>query len=210
MGMGLAALQCTSSSRAAARCGEAELAEGTIERLATLAGVGDGDWALGLLARSRAFVADDATAEGLYVEACDRLSRAAAPPELARSLLVYGEWLRRVKRRVDTRSQLRSAHEMFVAMGIRAFAERARRELLATGRRCASALRIPRRAHPQEAHIARLAADGLTNPEIGTQLFISPRTVEWHMKKVFTKLGISSRHELRDVLPRRERLTATE
>ncbi len=123
--------------------------------------------------------------------------------ELARARLLYGEWLRREGRRVDAREQLRVARESLLAMGADAFAERARHELLATGEKVRKRRDDTRdELTPQEQHIARLARDGLTNPEIGAELFLSPRTVEWHLKKVFTKLGISSRRALRDALPR--------
>jgi DNA-binding CsgD family transcriptional regulator len=141
-------------------------------------------------------------AERSYREAIDRLGRTRLRPHLARAHLVYGEWLRREHRRVDARAQLRAAHELFQAIGMEAFAERARAELLATGER------VRRRAAetrdeltPQERQIARLARDGLSNPEIGAQLFLSPRTVEWHLRKVFAKLGIQSRHQLVSALP---------
>jgi DNA-binding NarL/FixJ family response regulator len=122
--------------------------------------------------------------------------------EVARAHLLYGEWLRRERRRVDARGQLRAAHELFAAMGAEAFADRARRELLATGetvRKRTVETRDDLTA--REAQIARLARDGLSNPEIGTRLFISPRTVQYHLRKVFTKLGISFRNQLDDVLP---------
>jgi len=142
------------------------------------------------------------SAEPLYCEAVERLARSRGVVHLARARLVYGEWLRREQRRVDAREQLRAAHEMFTAMGAEAFAERARGELLATGetvRKRTVETRDDLTA--QEAQIARLARDGRTNPEIGAQLFISPRTVEWHLRHVFTKLGIRSRRELHDALP---------
>ena len=140
----------------------------------------------------------------LYREAIDRLGRAQLRPDLARAHLLFGERLRREGRRVDAREQLRTAHDMLAAIGMEAFAERARRELSQRGRRCASA--PPRRATqltPQEEQIARLARDGLSNPEIGAQLFLSARTVEWHLRKVFTKLGIGSRYELKAALAQR-------
>ena len=130
-------------------------------------------------------------------------SRTQLRPELARAHLVYGEWLRREDRRLDAREQLRTAHDMLAAIGMEAFAERARHELVATGetvrKRGAETFTT---LTPQEAHIARLARDGLTNPEIGAQLFLSARTVEWHLRKIFTKLGISSRRELHAALAR--------
>jgi DNA-binding CsgD family transcriptional regulator len=152
---------------------------------------------LGIEARSRALVSEGEVAEGLYHEAIDRLGRTQLRPELARAHLLYGEWLRRENRRAEARAQLRTAHEMLTTMGIEGFAERAERELLATGetvrKRTVEALVT---LSPQEASIARLAGDGRTNPEIGAQLFLSARTVEWHLRKVFTKLGISSCREL--------------
>jgi DNA-binding CsgD family transcriptional regulator/tetratricopeptide (TPR) repeat protein len=158
------------------------------------------DWALGIEARCRALLDDD-DPEGAYREAIERLSRTRIVVHLARSHLLYGEWLRRAQRRGDARDHLRSALEKFVRMGATAFAERARRELQATGetvRKRTSEARDQLTA--QEAQIARLARDGLTNSEIGAQLFISPRTVEYHLAKVFTKLNISTRRELRHAL----------
>ena len=141
-------------------------------------------------------------AERLYREALERLGRTRVKIALARAHLLYGEWLRRQGRRVEARTQLRSAHQIYAAVGMGAFAERARRELVATGEKVRSR-RVDTRDDltQQEQHIARLACDGLTNPEIGAQLFLSPRTVEWHLHKVFTKLGITSRRQLRSALP---------
>ena len=142
-----------------------------------------------------------ATAERRYREAIERLSHIKTRATLARTHLLYGEWLRRENRRVDAREQLRVAHTMLAGMGMEAFADRARRELLATGetvrKRTVDTLD---ELTPQEVQVARLAADGQTNPEIGAQLFLSPRTVEWHLGKVFGKLGVSSRKELRAAL----------
>ena len=138
-----------------------------------------------------------------YRESIERLGRTRLRLELARAHLLYGEWLRREGRRVDAREQLRTAHELFDAIGADGFAERARHELLATGETVRKRRDDTRDdLTPQEEHIARLALAGRTNPEIGAELFISPRTVEWHLKKVFMKLGISSRRALRDALPR--------
>ena len=140
-------------------------------------------------------------AEACYREAIDRLGRSQLRPELARAHLLYGEWLRREGRRPDARVQLRTAHEMLAAMGAEAFAERARRELLATGETVRKrTLETLHELTAQEASIARLARDGRTNPEIGAQFFLSARTVEWHLGKVFTKLGVSSRRELHEAL----------
>jgi DNA-binding CsgD family transcriptional regulator len=187
---------------AAIRSDEPELAEAVRAELSQRTRFGGTDWGLGIQARADALLSQGHVAEALYTEAIARLGRTRVRTELARAHLVYGEWLRRENRRVDAREQLRSAHELYSAMGAGAFAERARRELLATGetvRRRTDETRDLLTA--QEAQIARLAADGHTNPEIGAQLFLSPRTVEWHLRKVFTKLGISSRRELRGALP---------
>src|SRR3954466_13346906 len=187
---------------AATRAGEPEVAASALPRLEERARAAGTDWALGVLARSRALISDGDDADALYREAIERLERTQIRIELARAHLLYGEWLRRDGRRVDARGQLRTAHEMFSLAGAEAFAERARRELLATGETVARRTAETRDyLTPQEAQIARLAADGHTNPEIGAQLFISPRTVEYHLRKVFTKLGVSSRRELRGALP---------
>jgi DNA-binding CsgD family transcriptional regulator len=140
-------------------------------------------------------------ADELYREAIDRLGRTRLRPELARAHLLYGEWLRREGRRVDARDQLRTGHDMLAAIGMEAFAERARRELTATGEtvRKRSAQTVTTLT-AQETHIARLARNGLTNSEIGARLFLSARTVEWHLRKIFTKLGIGSRRELHAAL----------
>ena len=161
------------------------------------------DWALGIEARCRALLSDGAAADELYREAIDRLSRTRLRPELARAHLLYGEWLRREGRRIEAREQLRTAHDMLAAIGMEAFAERARRELIATGEtvRKRSAETVTTLT-AQEALIARLARDGLTNPEIGARLFLSARTVQYHLRKIFTKLGISSRRELPAALAR--------
>jgi DNA-binding CsgD family transcriptional regulator len=183
---------------AAARCGEREVAVDALAKLSELTQAAGTDWALGILAGARALLEEDRAAEDLYREAIDRLGRTRIVAYHARAHLVYGEWLRREHRRVDAREQLGIAHEMFGRMGAEAFAERARRELLATGekaRRRASGSGEGLTA--QEAQIAQLAGAGLTNQEIGAQLFISAHTVEWHLRKVFAKLGIRSRRQLR-------------
>jgi DNA-binding CsgD family transcriptional regulator len=183
---------------AATRTENGELAEDTLIRLAQHTDACDTDWALGIHARSRALLSEDEAAERSYREAIDCLARTRLRPELARAHLLYGEWLRREGRRLDARAQLRAAHELFVAIGMEAFAERARGELLATGERVRKRTAETRdQLTPQERQIARLARDGLSNPEIGTQLFLSARTVEYHLRKVYPKLGISSRRELR-------------
>ena len=181
------------------RCGHLEEATEALGRLSERTQASGTEWALGTEARCRALVSGD---ESFYRESADRLARSRAVVELARSQLVYGEWLRRVNRRGDAREQLRAAHELFSRMGAAGYTERARRELSATGetvrRRTGETLD---QLTTQEAQVARLAALGHTNPEIGAQLFISPRTVEYHLHKVFPKLGISSRKELRRAFP---------
>ena len=191
---------------AASRSGRAEGADDALKRLAESTRASGTDWALGIEARSRALLSDGEAAEYLYREAIQRLGRTRVRFELARAHLLYGEWLRREHRRVDAREQLRRAHEMLSGMGAEAFAERARRELAATGetvRRRTADTRGQLTA--QETQIAELAREGHSNPEIGGQLFISPRTVEYHLHKVFTKLEISSRNELQRVLPSQAR-----
>jgi DNA-binding CsgD family transcriptional regulator len=200
--LGIAGWALTELIEAATRSGKHELALGGLARLAQATRAAGTDWALGIEARSRALVSEDDAAEPLYLEAIEHLGRTRIRVELARAHLLYGEWLRRARRSLDARAQLRTAHEMFIGIGTDGFAERARRELLATGetvRRRTVDTRDQLTA--QEAQIARLAADGRTNPEIGAELFISPRTVEWHLRKVFTKLDISSRRQLRGALP---------
>jgi ATP/maltotriose-dependent transcriptional regulator MalT len=168
------------------------------------------DWVLGVEARARALVADPADADELHRQAIERLGHTRLRTELARAHLLYGEWLRREGRRVDARQQLRTAHDMLIAIGMEAFAERARRELLATGEKARK--RSPgtrEELTPQEEQIARLARDGLSNPEIGGQLFVSARTVEWHLRNVFAKLGITSRRQLQTALPEDGRFAGT-
>ncbi|MFL5617603.1 MAG: AAA family ATPase [Gemmatimonadaceae bacterium] len=184
---------------AGVRSGAREVAIDALQRLEERTRAADTDWALGMLARSAALLRDGEAADALYREAIDRLGRSRMVVHLARAHLVYGEWLRREHRRVDARVQLRIAYEKFSDIGAEAFAERARRELLATGETVRK--RTMAKADvltAQEAQVAQLAATGRTNLEIGSQLFISPRTAEYHLHKVFAKLGISSRRRLRD------------
>jgi DNA-binding CsgD family transcriptional regulator len=187
---------------AASRIRQTRLAANALGQLAEATSIGQTDWGPGIYARCRALLSDGQDAERWYREAVDRLSRTGFRPELARSHQLYGEWLRRERRRAEARAQLRTAHEMFDAIGMQAFAERARRELLATGEHVR--LRTFDRQSeltPQEAQIARLARSGLSNPEIAAQLFLSARTVQYHLGKVFTKLDITSRRQLRQALP---------
>jgi DNA-binding CsgD family transcriptional regulator len=192
---------------AAVRTGVPERTTAPLRRLQEISRASGTNWALGVEARSRALVSEGQEAERLYLEAIERLGRTRIRVQLARAHLIYGEWLRRENRRSDARQQLRTAHELLTAMGIDAYAERARRELVATGevvrRRTVETLH---ELTAQEAQIARLASDGRTNPEIGAELFISARTVEWHLRKVFTKLGVSSRKELSKALPNLSRV----
>jgi DNA-binding CsgD family transcriptional regulator len=186
---------------AATRSGLPEHAAGALERLSRSTGASGSDWALGIEARSRALISDGEAAERLYREAIDRLGRTQMRVELARAHLLYGEWLRRENRRIDAREQLRTAHQMLTAMGADGFAERAVRELHATGERVRKRIPdTPTQLTARETQIARLAGDGLSNPEIAAQLFMSPRTVEYHLHKVFTKLGIRSRNQLHGAL----------
>jgi DNA-binding CsgD family transcriptional regulator len=186
---------------AATGSGVPEIAAGVLQRLSATARASGTDWALGVEARSRALLSDGENAETLYREAIDRLGRTRVRMELGRAHLLYGEWLRRQNRRIDAREQLRLAHQMFAAMGADGFAERAARELRATGERVRKRTTgAPAQLTAREAEIAQLASDGLSNPEIAAQLFMSPRTVEYHLRKVFTKLAVSSRNQLHGAL----------
>jgi DNA-binding CsgD family transcriptional regulator len=190
-------------AEAASRTGDVALLRSALEWLSERARVTPTQWLLGIEARVGALLGEGDMAERLYCESIDRLGRTSLRVELARAHLLYGEWLRRERRRVDAREQLHTAHDMLASMGVEAFAERARRELLATGETLRKrSVETRDELTAQEALIARLARDGLSNPEIGTRLFISPRTVKYHLRKVFIKLGISSRSELDRVLPR--------
>jgi DNA-binding CsgD family transcriptional regulator len=191
---------------AAVRSGNTALAVGALDRLAETAQAGRTDFGLGLEARCRALLSSGDAAEALYREAIGRLGRTRLRPDLARAHLLYGEWLRRQGQRTGAREQLRTAHGMLAAIGMEAFAERAWRELIATGEKMPKrSVETRGRLAPQEEQIARLARDGRTTPEISGQLFLSARTVEWHLRKIFTKLGICSRRELDDALAHRER-----
>jgi DNA-binding CsgD family transcriptional regulator len=188
---------------ASVRSGSRGCAVAALRKLEARAQASGSDWAMGVTACARALVGDDERAESSYLEAIERLGGTRADVAAGRARLLYGEWLRRRGRRVDAREQLTLANRLFSAVGLGGFAERARRELLATGhtvRKRTDDTRLDLTA--QEAQIAQLAADGCTNPEIGERLFISPRTVEWHLRKVFTKLGVSSRRELHAIFPR--------
>jgi DNA-binding CsgD family transcriptional regulator len=190
-------------AEAAARTGDVELVRATLQWLSERARAAPTEWALGIQARVRALLSEGEAAERYYRESIDRLGRTRVRVQLARAHLLYGEWLRRQRRRLDARAQLRTAHDLLEAMGIEAFAERARRELQATGETARKRTGdISGELTAQEAVIARLARDGLSNPEIGRRLFISTRTVKYHLHKVFTKLGIGSRAQLERALPR--------
>jgi DNA-binding CsgD family transcriptional regulator len=187
---------------AAARSGEHEAAADALDALTQTTRPSGTDWALGIEARSRALTCDGEEAERMHRQAIERLARAPVRAELARARLLYGEWLRRAGRRLEAREQLRSAQEILTTIGAEAFAERAERELVATGERARKrTVETREELTAQEGQVARLARDGLSNAEIGTRLFISPRTVEYHLHKVFNKLGISSRNQLVRVLP---------
>jgi DNA-binding CsgD family transcriptional regulator len=182
---------------AATRSEKPEFAARALAQLSETTRVGGTDWALGIEARSRALLTGDEAAEPLYREAIERLERTRVRVELARAHLLYGEWLRRERRRLDARQQLRTAHKLFTEFGMEAFAERARVELEATGERARKRTEQTRdELTPQEAQICRLVTQGHTNREIAAQLFISPNTVEYHLRKVFRKLGVKSRTQL--------------
>jgi ATP/maltotriose-dependent transcriptional regulator MalT len=200
--LGFGAFVVPELAEAASRTGEVALLGAALEWLAERTRATPTEWALGIEARVRALLSEGEVAERLYREAIERLGRTRVRVELARTFLVYGEWLRRENRRVDAREQLRTAHELFTSMGADAFADRARRELLATGENVRKrGIETRDELTAQERQIARLARDGLSNPEIGTRLYISPRTVQYHLRKVFIKLDIRSRSQLDRVLP---------
>jgi DNA-binding CsgD family transcriptional regulator len=194
---------------AASRTGDAAVARAAAAQLSERTAASGTAWAMGTDARSRALVEEGERADALYRESIDWLGRSRMASHLARARLTYGEWLRREGRRVDAREQLREAHDAFATIGAEGFAERARHELRATGEKVRKRRDDTRdELTPRELHIARLARDGRTNPEIGAELFISPRTVEWHLRKVFAKLGITSRMGLHDALASADRETA--
>ena len=187
---------------AAVRSGERELAGLALERLAETTSAAGTDWGLGIEARSRALLSDGDSADSLYREAIERLGRTSIRLQLARAHLLYGEWLRRERRRREARPQLRTALEMFTSMGTEGFAERSERELSATGERARKrSVETRDDLTPQEAQVARLARDGLSNAEIGARIFVSQTTVAYHLRNVFSKLNIASRHQLAAVLP---------
>jgi DNA-binding CsgD family transcriptional regulator len=199
--IGVVGWSLTELVEAAVRNGQPARASDALQRLSETTRASGTDWALGVEARSRALLSEGAAAENCYREAIERLGRTRMRPAVARAHLLYGEWLRREDRRIDARAQLRTAYDLFTAMGMESFAERARHELLATGDRVRKqTARTASQLTVQEAHIARLAAEGRTNVEIGAQLCLSTRTVEWHLSKVYTKLGVGSRRELRPAL----------
>jgi ATP/maltotriose-dependent transcriptional regulator MalT len=199
--LGVAGWAIAELVEAAIRSGATERAADAFERLAESTRASGTEWALGVEARSRALLSEGEAAEELYREAIDRLGNTRVRAALARAHLVYGEWLRRERRRLDARKQLRIAHELFNQMGLEGYAERAARELLATGETARKRnVETLDELTTQEAQIAGLARDGLSNPEIGARLFISPRTVEYHLHKVFGKLGIRSRSLLEPAL----------
>ncbi|TDW90529.1 regulatory LuxR family protein [Kribbella pratensis] len=185
---------------AAVRTADPAGAAAAVGQLAEVAEASGTDWAVGILARSEAQLHDGPRGEELYREAIDRLGRTNLHVESARARLLYGEWLRRAGRRLEAREQLRRAFDAFTAMGMEAFATRARHELSATGETVRRQAMEAQELTAQELHIARLAADGLTNAEIAAELFLSPRTVEWHIRKVFTKLRVTARRQLADAL----------
>ena len=192
----------TELTEAAVRTARPDVAADALERVMAATAPSSTDWGLGIQARCQALLSKGESAERLHREAIERLARTRRRPDLARAHLLYGEWLRRENRRVDARVPLRAAHDQFASIGMKAFAERARGELLATGEKVRERTVATRDVlTAQERQIARLAREGLSNPDIGARLFLSPRTVEWHLRNVFTKLDIRSRRELADAMP---------
>ena len=200
--IGMCGYLLTELIEAAARCNEHDAAAEALERLLERTDASGTPTALGVAARSTALMSHGSVADAAYREAITHLQDSPAVVYLARTHLIYGEWLRREKRRADARAQLRIAHDMFTRMGAEGFARRARRELTAAGETVHTHTTVVTAdLTTQESHIARLARDGYTNVEIAGQLFISPRTVEWHLRKIFAKLGVASRRELRTAVP---------
>jgi DNA-binding CsgD family transcriptional regulator len=188
---------------AAVRTGKPDVAAGALEQVMAATAPSSTDWGGGIQARCRALVSEGDSAERLYRDAIERLARTRRRPDLARAHLLYGEWLRRENRRIDARVQLRAAHDQFASIGMEAFADRARAELQVTGEKVRKRTVETRDdLTAQERQVAALARHGLSNPEIAARLFLSPRTVEWHLRNVFTKLGIRSRRELSRALAR--------
>jgi DNA-binding CsgD family transcriptional regulator len=199
--LGLATWSVVELIEAAVRCGRSERANSAFQQLSAATLATRSDWALGITARCRALISEGNDAELLYQEAIERLGRTSVRVELARAHLLYGEWLRRAGRRIDARSELRLAFGTFNSMRLEAFAERARRELLATGETVRKrSVETFGELTPQEQTISSFAGAGYTNSEIASKLFLSERTVEWHLRKVFTKLGVRSRRQLRETL----------
>ena len=200
--VGLGSLAVPELAEAAARTGDTALVRAALERVSERARLTPTEWALGIQARVRALLSEGEAAESCYRESIERLGRCRIRAELARSHLLYGEWLRRERRRAEAREQLRTAHRMLDEMGMEAFAERARRELAATGETARRrTVETTVKLTAQEVQVAQLARDGLSNPDIGARLFISPGTVHYHLGKVFAKLDITSRSQLDRVLP---------
>jgi ATP/maltotriose-dependent transcriptional regulator MalT len=200
-GFNFTGLSLVEHVEAATRCGELDQARASLARLVELTRAADSGWARGASARSQALLTDGDEADRLYRTAIEEFGRGGVAVEVARSHLLFGEWLRRGRHRALAREHLRTAHEMFAAMPAHAFAERARRELIATGEHVRTRSATPASTlTPQETQVATLAAEGMTNAQIGAELFISPHTVEWHLRKVYAKLGITSRRSLPDAL----------
>jgi DNA-binding CsgD family transcriptional regulator len=205
--MGLATWSVVELIEAAVRSGRPEKAARAFQQLSAATLASGSDWVIGITARCRALISEGTEAELLYREAIERLGRTTVGVELARSHLLYGEWLRRAGRRVDARTELRLAYGTFTSMGVGAFAERARRELLATGETVRKrTVETFDELTPQEDAVSSLAGSGYTNAEIAVKLFLSERTVEWHLRKVFTKLGVRSRRQLRETLTEAEQV----
>jgi len=203
--LGLGTWSVVELVEAAVRSGQMDKAKTAFGQLLEATSAIESDWVLGIAARCRALVSEGDEAERLYREALERIGRTGVHVELARAHLLYGEWLRRAGRRVDARRELRAAYGLFAGMGVEGFAERARRELLATGETVRPRnVEVFAELTPQETEVSRLAGAGYTNSEIARKLFLSERTIEWHLRKVFTKLGIRSRRQLRDAVPESE------